>query len=93
MSILKDWYDGHIYPSEEINPNSPEYCALEEKIQQEQDYFSKQFSTAEKERFEQFTTLIYEQSDLFAFASFAYALKLGLLLMYELMAGGNGPET
>lgn len=44
MSILKDWYDGQLYPAEEIVPREEKYRQLQHKIEQEPGYFEAQFT-------------------------------------------------
>lgn len=83
MSILKDWYDGQLYPAEEIVPREEEYMQLQHKIEQEREYFEAQFTTRDRERFDELNSLILEQSSLYAYANFAYGFKLGLLLTFE----------
>lgn len=83
MSILKDWYNGQLYPAEEIVPREEKYIQLQHKIEQEREHFESQFALKDRERFDELNSLMLEQSSLYAYANFAYGFKLGLLLIYK----------
>ena len=93
MSILQGWYSGELHPAEEIDPGDRAYRALEEKIERSRDDFTERLSAADREKFEELTGHMLEESDRYAYASFAYGFKLGLLLMHEVMAGENRPSS
>ncbi len=91
MSILKDWYNGQLYPAEEIVPREEKYRQLQRKIEQERGYFEAQFTPKDRERFDALNCLMLEQSSLYAYANFAYGFKLGLLLLCEVITSTSGP--
>lgn len=93
MSILQDWYDGNLFPAEEIVPQDPEYLAMAEKIDAENRHFKSLLSQDDKARFDELYDLHLSYSTMYAYEHFAYGFKMGLLLMHELLTGGTGPET
>lgn len=93
MGILKDWYSGDIHPSEDISPHNTEYIALCKIIQEEQAYLDKLLSPEDREHLNRLESASLGRSSEYAYESFAYGFKLGLLLMHEVTKGENGPEN
>lgn len=89
MNVLKDWYDGYIFPAENIIPKDPEYHALGNKIGVEKDYFAGRLSQEDCTRFQQLYELVLKESNIYAYANFVYGFKLGMLLMQEVVADGG----
>ncbi len=93
MSILETWYNGELYPGEEIVSRNPGYRPLGEKIGKEREYFKSKLSPEDKERFEEWDGLLLTSSSMNSYANFSYGFKLGALLMCEVFNGDEGPQV
>lgn len=85
MSILKNWYDGNLYPCEEIVSQDPQYRPVSRKVGEEREYFRKKLSDEDRQRFEEWDGLILQSSSMNAYAHFDYGFHLGAILMLEIM--------
>lgn len=91
MSILRDLYNGDVYPAEEIVPRDTEYRNLSNEIGELRKHLNDKLQTEDKAQFEKMDDLILKTSSMYGFANFSYGLKLGLLLMCEVTAGEDKP--
>lgn len=88
MSILKQLYDGKIFPCETIMPqNQPGYRAAAGKVCDDYDYFIKTLPPEQAKRFEEMDRENLKTSSMQAYANFEYGFKLGALLMSEVLSG------
>lgn len=92
MSVLKDLYNGKIYPLEAIDPEDEEYGKTCEKIGEMREYFEKKLSPEDREKFEEWNRLIHNSAYMEDYANFAYGFRLGLALMFEVLTGYEMPE-
>lgn len=83
MRFLKKLYEQGIYPSEEIVPADPAYKTVFEKLESEFLALQASLPPASCERLEALKALSLEESSLYAYANFAYGLRLGLLLALD----------
>lgn len=92
MGILKDLYNGKIYPLDAIVPQDEEYRKTGEKIGEMRSYFEGKLPPEDKEKFARWNQLINEDCYMEAYANFAYGFRLGMLLMFDTLAGCEPPE-
>lgn len=92
MSILEKLYNGDVYPAQDIVCNTPEYRELFNKINEERQYFMKQLSPEDEDRFDEFENLLSESSSMYAYANFVYGFKLGTMLMCEVIKDNAKPD-
>lgn len=92
MGILKDLYNGKIYPLEAIDPVDEEYRKTCERIGELRYYFEKKLPAEDKEKFEEWNQLLHNFAYMEDYANFAYGFRLGLVLMLEVLAGYKMPE-
>lgn len=92
MSILEDLYTGKIYPFEDIVSKDKNYCPVNKKIEELQEYFCKKLSIEDRENFEQWNNLIHESHYMDSYANFAYGFRLGSMLLLDVLAGFQPSE-
>lgn len=92
-NILKQLYNGEIYPSEQIVPTDPEYRPLELKISNERTALKKKLSKEDGERLEELGNMYLTSSTYISYANFSHGFKLGVLLMLEVFDSGNEPKV
>lgn len=88
-SILKQLYDGDIYPAEAIVPQEPDYrklCCESERLAEK---FRKGLLPEHKKQFEEITQLEERISNMQTFESFAYGFRLGTALMTDIFSTDN----
>ncbi len=86
MSVLSDFYNGKLYPHEEINKYDPDLKPLNEKIETEREVWLKNILTGEEfERFEDLQECYYKTYDYWEEKGFFYGFKLGALFMLEIL--------
>ncbi|MCL2851946.1 MAG: hypothetical protein FWE20_02780 [Defluviitaleaceae bacterium] len=79
-NILHDFYYGFINPHERRPSASPEYKAVNQKIEDEKRYFIQKMPTDDCERFQKLEALYTESCDYEQLSAFSYGFKLGLAL-------------
>lgn len=87
--LLQQLYDGEIYPAEDIVPKDPKYKQLCHDVRCITDKFEEKLTQAEKETFEQITTMEQQLTILYAFENFSYGFQLGVRLMADAFAADN----
>lgn len=88
-SLLQQFYDGEIYPAEQIIPKSPKYRELSHKLGDEKQYLQEQLSASDGERFKEMENLFQEITSLYGYENFFYGFRLGVGLMIETLFNGN----
>lgn len=88
-TLLKQLYNGEIYPSETINCKAPEYRELSHKISDETEYFKKTLSPEDWSRLEQLDDMIHDRSAAYSYENFSYGFRLGVGLMIEALTDRN----
>lgn len=84
MSILEGLYNGTICPIEHIIPQNPNYRSLTADIGKERDFFTTRLESDDRERFEEWNSLLYEYEQMSEYANFSYGFKLGFMLAFEI---------
>lgn len=92
MSILEELYTGKIYPFEDIVSKDKNYCSVNKKIEELQEYFCEKLSIEDREKFEQWNNLIHESNYMDSYANFAYGFRLGSMLLIDVLAGFQPSE-
>jgi hypothetical protein len=83
--ILEDLYLGRLYPLEQIVPQNPEYHSVNQKKFDLMKILETKLAAEDNQTLEEILELDCEASVMEAYASFEYGVKLGLLLMLEVM--------
>lgn len=92
MSILKDLYNGKIYPLDAIVPQDKEYRQIGEQIGEMRDYFEEKLPPADREKFAEWNSLIQESAYMEDYANFAYGFRLAMALYMDVLAGDESSE-
>ncbi len=82
-TLLKQLYDGEVYPAEQIVPKDSEYWELCRKLGEERNYLREQLSVDVRERFEEIETLSQEIANLYSYENFSCGFRLGIGLIME----------
>lgn len=91
--LLRQLYDGQLYPSEEIIPQGKDYRATTVANGKEREYFKTVLSPEDAERFTEWDKKMFEASSEYAYTNFEYGFKLGARLLCELLFGDGGPDA
>ncbi|HBF39826.1 MAG TPA: hypothetical protein DDW50_21255 [Firmicutes bacterium] len=83
--ILEDLYLGRLYPLEQIVPQNPEYHSVNQKKSDLMEILETKLSAEDYQTLEEILELDCDASVMEAFASFECGVKLGVLLMLEVM--------
>lgn len=84
-SIIQQLYGGEVNPFEKINYNIETYQCVRRNISAEKLYFKESLSEEQQEHFEKLDDLYCEQSGIHCYEHFKYALKLGMMLAFEVL--------
>lgn len=84
-TIIDQLYSGEIYPAEQILPTSPKYRPTSLKIGQEREELKKKLCKEDADRLEELNGLYLDICSMNCYAGFAYGLKLGAMLLTEIM--------
>lgn len=85
MSILEDLYNGRIYPLEEIVPKEKNYRSISKEAGVFREYFREKIAQEDKEKFNQWDTLVHDTHDMECYANFSYGFRLGILLLINVL--------
>jgi hypothetical protein len=88
--LLQQLYDGEIFPAEQIVPKHLEYRELCRKLREEKEYFRELLSASDRERFDAMENLSQEIENLYGYEDFSCGFRLGVGLMIEALASGDG---
>jgi len=88
-SILQQLYDGKIYPSENINPDTLKYNEAAKALSEETEYLMKILSGDALKRFQKINTLQCETLSTELYESFAHGFRLSTALMAESLHNTN----
>lgn len=91
-SILKQLYDGDIFPAENILPKDPEYRILCEESAKLAEELEKNLTPEDKEIFEKIRNLDMQISHMQSFESFSYGFRLANTLMLDTFSVNQGTE-
>ena len=87
--IIRQLYDGEIYPAEDIRPTDPQYFIAGDKLHKEMEILKQRLSPEDLERLERMRDYQGDMCDIDAFDSFKHGFTLGALIMCELLMDGN----
>jgi hypothetical protein len=84
-NILRQLFDGEIYPSQDINPEktNPRAKEIRSIISDDREYFAGILSESDNERFQNLNELHYEFCGLYGYDCYAYGFRLGIKLIFE----------
>lgn len=83
-SILRQLYDGEIYPSENINEQTlPEYRETKKALADAKERFLKMLSDDSRKIFGEIEELYDELATAYSYAGFAHGFKLAVSLIIE----------
>ena len=88
-TLLEQLYDGEFNPIEKIVSGNPDYAAMNHQEGEEIEYLAKRLNGEDKARFDKLIALMGETELMNGCAHFAYGLRTGILLMFELFASEN----
>ena len=91
MSALRDWYDGRVYPAEDISRGGCEFLELRDEFLRETEALRERLPEAERAQYEKLENLESQLTDHEIYAGFAYGFRMGLLLMGEALGFGAKP--
>ena len=86
-SILKQLYDGEIYPSENVGNDCPELQKIHSVLGDEKEKFLKTLSESDCETFNRLEDLENESAAIYAYECFTHGFKLAIQLMIESLGG------
>jgi len=86
-SILKEIYNGGIFPSEQAAPNDLKYKKTACQISDLMDLFYKQLSAEQYKKLEDLMDLCANNSYMENYEMFSYGFNLGALLIIEVFMG------
>lgn len=85
-TLLEQIYDGEFFPSETVISINPEYMTKGHKEGEEIEYIASRLNDEDKVRFDKLIDLMGETEHMNGYANFAYGLRTGILLMFELFS-------
>ena len=88
-TLLEQIYDGEFFPSEAVVSGDPNYVTMNQKAGGEIEYIASRLNDEDKIRFDKLIDLMGETEHMNGYANFAYGLRTGILLMFELFASEN----
>lgn len=90
-SLLQQIFEGEFYPSETVVSGDPDYVTKGHQTGEEIEYIASRLTADDKVRFDKLMDLMGEMEHMNGYANFAYGLRTGILLMFELFASENRP--
>ena len=88
-SLLQQFFEGGFYPSETVVSDDPDYVTKGHQTGEEIEYIANRLNADDKVRFDKLMDLMGEMEHLNGYANFAYGLRTGILLMFELFISEN----
>lgn len=82
-SLLQQFYDGDIYPAEQILPKDSKYKELCGEIGIMEDKFKERLLPEDKIAFEKIKGMEEQINIRFAFSNFSYGFRLGIMFMAD----------
>lgn len=81
--LIKQLYDGEIYPAEQIVSTDPEFKPTHRQVDTEMAYLKKILPEEAVSHLDNVEKLLLISSELTCHAGFTYGFKLGIQLMHE----------
>ncbi len=88
-SLLQQIFEGEFYPSETVVSGDPDYVTKGHQAGEEIEYIASRLNNEDKVRFDKLIDLMGETEHMNGYANFAYGLRTGILLMFELFTREN----
>ena len=88
-TLLEQIYDGEFNPNETVVSGDPDYVTMSHQEGEEIEYIASQLNDADKVRFDKLMDLMGETELMNGCANFAYGLRTGIMLMFELFLSEN----
>lgn len=88
-SILQQLFDGEIFPSENIRPNSSAYQEMDKALSEEIEYLMNTLSGDNLKWFQKTRDLQFETTNIYLYESFAYGFRFAASLMAESLHNTN----
>jgi hypothetical protein len=82
-SILKQIFNGELYPSEQISITDPEYLKTLRKLGETKEKFNNSLSDKDKEIFEEIGDLDCHIDSMYSYECFAEGVRIGVALAME----------
>ena len=89
-SILRQLYEGEIYPSENIGYDNPQIQKFNGLLSDEKKKFMDSLLDNAREDFHKLDDLQNESAALYAYESFVHGYKLGITLLFEALCDSKG---
>ena len=90
-TLLEQIYDGEFFPSEAVVSGDHNYVTMNQKEGGEIEYIASRLNDEDKVRFDKLIDLMGETEHMNGYANFAYGLRTGILLAFELFANDVKP--
>ena len=88
-TLLEQIYDGEFNPNETVVSGDPDYVTMSHKEGEEIEYIAGRLNDEDKVKFDKLIDLMGETEHMNGYANFAYGLRTGIILMFELFASEN----
>ncbi|MEK4059116.1 MULTISPECIES: DUF6809 family protein [Paenibacillus] len=88
-NLLENLFYGNIRPDESIHPNTPEYQLLNQQISKTIEAYQKKLTMEEFDALEELIDLLGQTTSIYAAASYTQGFRLGVLMMLEVLGGGD----
>ena len=82
-NILRQLYDGKVYPSANVGVNSSELEKANELAEDAKVAFAKTLSDSDRKEFDELYELHRKSYAIYSYECFAHGFKLGVTLLYE----------
>lgn len=92
MSIMKDLYNGKLYPYADISPSGLEYRQTEAKLETLHTSLMKKLPPEIIETFKEWEHLSQMSGNMQAYENFSYGFRLGVMLMHEVFSEESGEK-
>lgn len=90
MSVIKELYEGNIYPCEEIVSRDKEYREISLSSGEMRESLLAKLAPQEQETFEQWYGMVHRLNCMEAYANFEYGFRLGIRLFLQVVSGIDG---
>ena len=81
--VMEKLFNGEIYPSEKIHPDSDKYKLANARVGEIVDHFLKKMDEEDKALIEELMTQVYDANSELNYANFKYGFSLGMKLATE----------
>ncbi len=90
MSIMKDLYNGKLYPYADISPSGLEYRQVNAKLETLYTSLVKKMPSEIMETFKEWEHLSQKSGDMQVYESFSHGFRIGVMLMHEVFSSESG---